>query len=114
MAIPFLSYRFEQAGDYLLEIRDVRYQGNADWVYSIEISSRPLVTNVHPTGAVRGGETGLRLLGAGLSADAAATLSLPADAPLGPRWVQLPLGDSLSNPVCLSRQRCASSGRRQR
>ena len=42
-ADPVLAYRFEQAGDYLLEIRDVRYQGNQYWEYCIEISSRPLV-----------------------------------------------------------------------
>ena len=28
-ADPVLSYRFEQAGDYLLEIRDVRYRGES-------------------------------------------------------------------------------------
>ena len=35
-ADPFLTYRVEQAGEYLLEIRDVRYQGNIDWTYCIE------------------------------------------------------------------------------
>src|SRR5262249_10603440 len=32
---PLLTYKFSHDGDYILEIRDVRYQGNAYWFYSI-------------------------------------------------------------------------------
>lgn len=49
-ADPLLAHRFEAAGDYVLEIRDVRYQGNAYWEYCIEVTDQPLVTAVHPLG----------------------------------------------------------------
>src|SRR5579872_5668376 len=45
---PLLHHKFEQAGEYLLEVRDVRYQGNGDWTYSIEINNRPFITQVTP------------------------------------------------------------------
>ncbi len=45
---PLLHYHFDREGDYFLEIRDVRYQGNADWTYSLEVSSRPYITQVFP------------------------------------------------------------------
>lgn len=47
-ADPLLSYTFEQDGEYLLELRDVRYQGNAYWQYAIEVSQRPYVRAVFP------------------------------------------------------------------
>src|SRR5437868_1807258 len=45
---PLLYHKFEQAGEYLLELRDVRYQGNGDWTYCIEINNRPFVTQAMP------------------------------------------------------------------
>src|SRR3954468_9047308 len=55
-ADPLVAYRFAQAGDYLLEIRDVRYQGNQYWEYCIEINDRSLVECVFPL-AVTAGST---------------------------------------------------------
>ncbi len=45
---PLLHYRFEQAGEYVLVVRDVRYQGNADWTYSVVVHARPFVTQANP------------------------------------------------------------------
>ena len=67
---PALALALAQAGlrvtvlDALpLEIRDVRYQGNKYWVYSIEVSSRTFVTNAHPLAVKRGRKTKLQLVG---------------------------------------------------
>lgn len=51
---PLLNYTFTQAGDYLLEVRDVRYQGNVDWTYAIEVNGRPFITQVFPPVAFQG------------------------------------------------------------
>ena len=40
-ADPLLHYKFVHAGDYYLEMRDVRFQGNMFWQYAIEINDRP-------------------------------------------------------------------------
>ena len=47
-ADPFLNHTFAADGDYFLEIRDVRYQGNAYWQYAIQVSERPHVQVVFP------------------------------------------------------------------
>ena len=59
---PFLHHRFELAGDYYIQIRDVRFQGNAYWQYSIEITDRPLITNLHPLGIAAGQTARLELV----------------------------------------------------
>lgn len=60
---PMLSHVFERAGDYFLEIRDVRFQGNADWTYSVEVSSRPFVTQAYPLAVPVGQSTNLTFVG---------------------------------------------------
>src|SRR5262245_57155538 len=37
-ADPLLHYRFATAGEYYLEMRDVRYQGTPAWTYCLEIN----------------------------------------------------------------------------
>jgi len=97
---PFLSHRFEQAGEHLLEIRDVRYQGNAHWTYSIEVTSEPFVTSVHPMGLAPGQETELAIVSAPALDSARSSVSLAADLPHGPKKIRLPMvDDKLSNPV---------------
>ncbi|MCY2985287.1 MAG: PPC domain-containing protein [Planctomycetota bacterium] len=61
---PLLNYTFAQAGEYLLEVRDVRYQGNVDWTYSIEVNGRPFVTQAFPPVLIRGAaQTPMNLIG---------------------------------------------------
>jgi hypothetical protein len=105
-ADPLLVHRFAKAGDYFLEVRDVTYAGNRDWVYSIEINDRPFVTNVYPSRVSPGTTARLRLVGHNLPADATATLAVPADAPEGLQWFPLPLPDngrSNAVPVIVSK-----------
>lgn len=100
-ADPCLRYRFEQAGEYFLEVRDVRYHGNADWRYSIEINSRPLVTQVFPLALTPGTESKLDLIGFQLPAQPVTQFKVPMETPEGPMSVGVPMGDQLSNPVSL-------------
>ncbi len=94
---PLLSYKFDQAGEYLLQVRDVRYQGNGDWTYSIEINSRPYVTQALPLAVKPGVETKLSLVGFNLPADASAILTVPEGMPSGIRWVSPPVGGEPAN-----------------
>ena len=100
-ADPVLAHRFDQTGDYLLEIRDVRYQGNQYWEYCLEISNRPVVECVHPLAVAAGQPESLQPLGHLLSDDARLTWTAPSSAPLGLASFQLPLHDELTNPVPL-------------
>ncbi len=108
-ADPFLAHQFTATGDYLLEIRDVRYKGNAYWEYSIEANSRPFVANVFPLALKPGQETTVEPAGSNFAADAKVNLLIPADpAARSPvlgfmspdlTWMPLSIGDQPSPPV---------------
>jgi hypothetical protein len=63
---PLLHFDFQKPGDYLLEVRDVRYQGNADWVYAIEVHDRPWIQQVYPPAVVASRSVQLTPLGLNL------------------------------------------------
>jgi hypothetical protein len=98
-ADPVLAYRFEQAGDYLLEIRDVRYQGNAYWEYCIEANSRPLIECVFPLAATAGAKPSFQLLGELVAAGAAAECQVPKKLAAGIHWLELTLDGERTNPA---------------
>jgi hypothetical protein len=100
-ADPLVAYQFAQAGEYLLEIRDVRYQGNQYWEYCIEISDRPLVECVFPLAVTAGSTEIAQPLGELIPTNAAIEWIVPVDALPGQRWFELPLGRERTNPVPL-------------
>jgi hypothetical protein len=100
-ADPLLFHRFEQAGEYVLEIRDVRYKGNADWVYAIEINSRPFITQVTPLVVSPGAETQLSLVGYNLPPEATTTVQIPPDTEKGLRWIVPITGGQPANAVAV-------------
>ena len=104
-ADPLLYYNFTAAGEYFLEIRDVRYHGNGDWQYVIEANNRPFVTNIYPSRLTPGTATRVQLVGYNLPADSTALVTLPPDIPDGPHWINLPLAGVQANaaPVIVSR-----------
>ncbi len=105
-ADPLLHYQFAASGEYYLEIRDVRYSGNADWQYCIEVNDRPFVTNVYPMRVVPGASTKVELIGFNLPADKTAALTVPANTPDGLHWIVLTLANGQKTnavPVVVSR-----------
>ena len=98
-ADPFLTYSFDRAGDYLLEIRDVRFQGNVDWTYSIEANSRPFVLGAFPKAVTAGTDNPVELSGIGLPNGATGILRLPDGTPSGLAQVPVQMGDQTTNPV---------------
>lgn len=91
-ADPLLFHKFTADGEYSLEIRDVRYGGNVDWQYCIEVNDRPFITNVHPMRLAPGTSTKVELIGLNLPADPTTTITLPKDSPEGMRWLSVPIG----------------------
>lgn len=82
-ADPFVCQTFTEAGDYYLELRDVRYQGNQYWGYCIEASSRPFVRAVFPLAISATEKTSLQLIGHALPNDAQGEVSLPSPVEIG-------------------------------
>lgn len=99
---PLLSYRFEAAGEYLLEIRDVRYEGNANWEYCVEASARPFVETVFPLAVGRGQAAQLELVGYQLPQSPMTVACTPdKELPAGLQALRLPMGTDLTDPVPL-------------
>jgi hypothetical protein len=91
-ADPILRHRFEADGDYLLEVRDVRYAGNEHWLYAIEAGEWPVARAIFPLAVPPGPvEQPTRPIGPGFAADAAGTLVLPAGHAVGMAWARLRL-----------------------
>ncbi len=100
-ADPFLAHTFAQAGDYYLEIRDVRYQGNAEWVYAIEVNARPFPTQAFPMAVTAGQESLVDLVGPLVPATAKVTVPAQPGGANGFRWLPLSLEEQTLNPVPL-------------
>jgi len=98
-ADPYLAYHFTQPGEYLIEIRDVRYKGNQHWVYSLEINDRPFAVASFPLAVTRGQEQKLQVVGALTPADPTAALTVPGDVPFGLRPFPLALPTGPTDPV---------------
>jgi len=93
-ADPFLYHTFDEGGKYFLELRDVRYQGNAHWQYCIEISERPYVRTIFPL-AVAAASTPTPVIprGYGLAATSIATLAPVDAAATGVQMAKLDVSD---------------------
>lgn len=98
-ADPFLSHTFSKAGEYFLEIRDVRYQGNQYWEYCIEVSSRPFVTQMFPMAVRPGVDTPIELSGSLIPTGMAATVNPPSTGTAGFQSIPVKVGDTVTNPV---------------
>ena len=93
----YLSHKFDRPGDYFLEVRDVRYHGNQYWQYSIEVTNRPFITNIHPMGIAKGQSSQLELVGANIPESPFIEFAAPGDLPESTKWLQLPLANGKSN-----------------
>jgi hypothetical protein len=98
-ADPLLQHTFAADGEYYLEIRDVRYQGDAYWQYVVEINDRPFVTNVFPLAVVPGETTSLELIGFNLPRNPSVLLNVPREATDGLSWQVPLLAGKPTNPV---------------
>ena len=99
-ADPFLVYRFEEGGEYLLELRDVRYHGNNYWEYSIEIDTQPFVLNTYPLAVAAARPARVELIGFSIPENQFAEFQGP-QVRAKTTELELPLGETISNPVSL-------------
>lgn len=96
-----LHYRFDRAGDYVIQVRDVNYKGNPHWVYRLTITDRPYVVACVPC-AVRPGQSNvLQVTGYNLGGVRTVTLDVPASLSPGIQTRQLKFPNGTSNPIPL-------------
>jgi dienelactone hydrolase len=100
---PRLTYVFKEAGDYIIEIKDVLNRGGADFVYRLRIGDFPLVTTPIPMAAKRGTLSKVHFAGPHADGTLPVDVAVPADPTVNVLWVT-PRGTSgLSGwPVALA------------
>ncbi|HET6576268.1 MAG TPA: PPC domain-containing protein, partial [Fimbriiglobus sp.] len=53
-ADPVLAFKPPADGEYVVEVRDAKYDGDPRWVYALTITDRPFVAQMFPLGLTRG------------------------------------------------------------
>ncbi len=96
-ADPLLSYTAPKAGDYYVQVRDSKYDGDPRWAYALLVTNRPHVTHVYPMAGNPGQALDVRPVGSAKLVEDLLTVTLPAQA----GTVELPLvvGAAKTNPA---------------
>jgi hypothetical protein len=96
-ADPLLSYTFEREGDYILQVRDSKYDGDPRWVYAVLASNGPYVTHLYPMAGNPGKMTTVEPVGSARKWTSQATVQAPVQP--GLHHVILDVAGQKTNPV---------------
>ncbi len=98
-ADSMLSYKFERAGEYLLQLRDSKYDGDPRWVYALALTAGPYVSHVFPLAVAPGQRLEFEPVGSAGNTQAKVPMVIPASAAPGLRDLQLEVNGKKTNPV---------------
>ncbi len=62
-ADPVLTFRVPTDGEYTVEIRDAKYDGDPRWAYALAITDKPFVQHTFPMAANPGANVGVEVIG---------------------------------------------------
>jgi hypothetical protein len=96
-ADPLLTYTFSKSGEYFLQLRDSRYDGDPRWVYALQITDRPYLAHVEPMAGNPDQEIEVEAVGSARLRQPRIKLRVPAQP--GLQQVQLDVGGIQTNPV---------------
>jgi hypothetical protein len=98
-ADPLLAYTFAKAGDYFIQVRDSKYDGDPRWVYALSVTDRPYLTHVYPMAANPRQSVSVEPVGSARLLKPRLTLTAPA-AP-GVHEVPFDIDGKKTNPTTL-------------
>src|SRR5262249_15131361 len=75
------SYKFANAGDYYLEVRDIRFQGGGGHRYRLRVGDLPLPSAPFPLAAQKGTNVSVQVTGKGVELPAPMAVTVPANVP---------------------------------
>jgi hypothetical protein len=84
---PRLTHTFKEAGDYLVEIKDVLNRGGADYGYRLRIGDFPSATVPIPMAAKRGSKVAVQFAGPQVEGVAPVAVQVPTDPLVNTVWV---------------------------
>jgi hypothetical protein len=96
-ADPLLTFTVPRAGDYYIQIRDSKYDGDPRWVYALLITNRPYVSHVFPLAGNPGQTLLVEPVGSAKAKQSRVTLQVPPEP--GIHQVTLDVGGVKTNPV---------------
>lgn len=73
------GYTFDADGEYLLELRDIRFQGSGNHIYRLRVGDFPVATVPYPMGGRRGSEIELELAGPNVLGAPARKVKVPEE-----------------------------------
>ncbi len=94
---PFVDWTVPEEGDYLIQIRDFRFQGGGTFRYHLVAGAVPYLDYVFPFGGQRGQPVTLNLSGRNLAEQTNMQLRIAGNAPLGMQEVRAHTPRGISN-----------------
>jgi hypothetical protein len=96
-ADPLLTYTVPAAGDYYIQVRDSKYDGDPRWAYALLVTNRPYVSHVYPMAGNPGQTIEVEPVGSARAAGQRVHLRVPDE--VGLRKVQLEVNGARTNPT---------------
>ena len=96
-ADPLLTFTVPRTGDYYIQIRDSKYDGDPRWVYALVVTNRPYVSHVFPMAGNPGQTILVEPVGSAKAAQSRVALQVPREP--GIHQVELDVGGLKTNPV---------------
>ena len=84
---PRIFYHFKEAGEYVVEVRDVLGRGGAEYVYRLRIGDFPMATAPIPMAAKAGSKVSVEFVGPMVEGVKAVEVAVPDEAPGSAVWV---------------------------
>lgn len=82
-----LSHTFAAAGDYFVEVRDIRYQGGGNFNYRLRIGNFPCVNTPYPLGVKRGTAADVSVTGLNTAGATPVSVNVPLENPA--QWINV-------------------------
>jgi hypothetical protein len=96
-ADPLLTFSVPRTGDYYIQIRDSKYDGDPRWVYALLVTNRPYVSHVFPMAGNPGDTLLVEPVGSAKAKQSRLALQVPPEP--GIHQVVLDVGGVKTNPV---------------
>ncbi len=77
-ADPMLAHTFARAGDYFIQVRDSKYDGDPRWVYALTVTNQPYLSHVYPMAANPGQTVTVEAVGSARLVKPRLTITAPA------------------------------------
>ena len=94
-----LAFTVPEDGEYVLQLRDFRYQAGPNYSYRLYAGALPYVESIFPLGGQRGKPVEISLTGRNLDDTKKMTLNVAADAPRGRQEIRLTAPKGYSNLI---------------